>query len=151
MLISPLNAGAMTHTEASPFESCKFDDDPLPPLPEDSSITTGVASMIDSPFASGMIAPGLMEQLSQSITAGSSKGVDASHSGGAGHTVAVARAGSDAAGGAVDVTTAAKPSTGRLQGVASILESPFASSCLSHDMKQLDLQQGPEKVSDAAA
>lgn len=147
----------MAAAEGSPFDSCKFDDAPLPPLTEavdptaDACKQEGVASMIDSPFASSLITPGLMEQLSHSFAAGKQPADEAlsgdqhvpqhtqqavQHAG-----QHAARAGSGAATSAADATAAGKDSEQpRLQGVASILESPFASSCVSHEAQQ-QLQQ----------
>lgn len=132
----------MSAGEASPFESCKWDDAPLPPLMKEEDTTAaaqeGVASMIDSPFASSLITPGLMEQLSHSVTA-------ARQDSGAGNSDQAVitsdpllqhAAGADATASASD-TAAKAAAQPRLQGVASILESPFASTCISQEAQQL--------------
>jgi hypothetical protein len=116
-----------------------------------------VASMIDSPFASSLITPVLLEQLSHSIiegdkAAGASNDSSQAADSHAQHMTcaAAARSASDAAGGGGSVAPSAGSSTSqaaapRLQGVASILESPFASSCLSQEaqhLQQLQLNGG---------
>lgn len=97
----------------------------------------GVCPMLDSPFASSLITPGLMEQLSQSVTASKQQVEDTAPSGehvAQVHAAAPSAAPAPAAGAAsVDVSAASKVSGQQpcLQGVASILESPFASTCIS--------------------
>lgn len=146
----------MADTYPSPFESSKWDDAPLPPVSEVAPLTdaaAGVASMIDSPFASSLITPGLLDQLSHSIMEGD-KPAGASHDSSqaadshAQHMTcaAAARTSSDAAGGGGSVAASAGSSSSqsaapRLQGVASILESPFASTCLSQEAQQLQQLQ----------
>jgi hypothetical protein len=97
----------------------------------------GVASMIDSPFASSLITPGLMEQLSHSVTAGRQA------SGAGNNDQEATDSAQHAAGGTAPATASASDTASkaaaqpRLQGVASILESPFASTCLSQEAQQL--------------
>jgi hypothetical protein len=133
----------MSANEASPFESCKWDDAPLPPLMKEADTTAaqeGVASMIDSPFASSLITPGLMEQLSYSVTAGrqasgeGNKDQAAITSDPLSQHAAAADAHATASASHTASNAAAQP---RLQGIASILESPFASTCLSQEAQQL--------------
>lgn len=145
----------MADTEPSPFESSKWDDAPLPPVSEVAPLTdtaADVASMIDSPFASSLITPVLLEQLSHSIvegekTAGASKDSTQAADSHAQHMTcaAAARSASDAAGEGGSVAASGSSSSQsaapRLQGVASILESPFASSCLSQEAQQLQQLQ----------
>lgn len=136
--------------EDSPFGAAtKWDDAPLPPVLDTvtdpsaaAQASEGVCTMLDSPFASSLITPGLMEQLSQSVAASRQQVDDAAPSGeqpGAQMTqahAAPAAAPAPAAGVAsVDAAAASKVSgqQPRLQGVASILESPFASTCLSQE------------------
>jgi hypothetical protein len=145
----------MDDTDISPFETSKWDDAPLPPVSEVAPLTdtaAGVASMIDSPFASSLITPGLLEQLSHSIVEGdkaasasndSSQAAD-SHGQHMTCAAAAARAASDAAGGDGAASTGSSSSQSaapRLQGVASILESPFASTCLTQEAQQLQQLQ----------
>lgn len=154
-------AGAGAAEESSPFQDLtKWDDAPLPPVgvedPQASS--EGVASMLDSPFCSSLIAPGLMEQLSQSIARASTGGggADAPDSGGVASSTQAGAAATAAAAADAPARTAAADSAsgagagaagkggsdaGRLQGVANILESPF-SRCLDDEVKHLKLGEG---------
>ncbi len=135
----------MANTAEDTLGLAELDDSPLPPLhtpEEEQTAAEGIASMVDSPFASSLIAPGLMEQLSQSI-AGSKADATSSEprpiNSNPQHVVQQTRSPADAVPAAADTTAAGKESSARpcLQGVASILESPFVSACVSHDVVQL--------------
>jgi hypothetical protein len=131
-----------------------LDDSPLPPLhtpEEEQSAAEGVASMVDSPFASSLIAPGLMEQLSHSIASSRAEaaGSDRPMNSNPQHGVPQVRStasGADAAAGGKEAS--ARPC---LQGVASILESPFVSACVSHDVVQLQQLNLNGSTADKAA
>lgn len=147
----------MADSDPSPFETTKWDDALLPPVSEVAPLTdtaADVANMFDSPFASSLIKPGLLEQLSVSILEGSkADGASSSDHAAESHTqqasmscATAARSESDAVGAGTSVaasggSSSSQSSAPRLQGVASILESPFASSCLSQEAQQLQQLQ----------
>jgi hypothetical protein len=146
-------AARMANTDDNLLQD--LDDSPLPPLhtpEEEQSAAEGVASMVDSPFASSLIAPGLMEQLSHSIASsrGETAGTDRpSVNSNPQHGVPQVRSTASGA----DTAAAGKETSARpcLQGVASILESPFVSACVSHDVVQLQQLNLNGSTADKAA
>lgn len=154
-------AGVMADADDSPFDCCKWDDTPLPPLTDDSGVMADetVANMVDSPFASSLITPDLLEQLSQSLlTAGKAQASDNSttqaadsHNSTAPDCITSIRAPAAAACRSDASSTATKEKKGTIQGVASILESPFVSMCLSDEPKQRSLDSEQEQAKSAGA